>query len=422
MNRLWASLFLLASFAVGAETRSAAVPVFTMQDAVAVAVRDNPDLARLRAHWKAQQEQPVQARRLENPMFVYSAMDQASGGTWPDTEEKYYMLEQALPGFGKRGLRVGVARQEADLIRYELDEAIHDLVRRVQETYIERVAVHQVLALLQEEADLLRRIETVAETQYASGVRSQVDVLAAQTERTRLKQKQLDFEAQDSTLEAQLNLLLDRRVNAAWAVTAVTAQPDFGEEAGPLLEQAGANRPEVHRAQALIQRDELAHKLVKRESTPDYRVGVEYRDMGAGEDMAMVSFGIDLPIWRGTERAGIRAATKNLESARAALEHTEQQVAFDVQAAHIQWRMARRTLELIRTELVPQAEARFNASEAGYQTGQLDFSDLLDSERILLDAQIQAVLTEAAVGRQAARLEQAVGVQRVDGTTEEEEP
>jgi cobalt-zinc-cadmium efflux system outer membrane protein len=64
---------------------------------------------------------------------------------------------------------------------------------------------------------------------------------------------------------------------------------------------------------------------------------------------------------------------------------------------------------LYKTALVPQAEARFNASEAGYRTGKVDFLDLLESERFLLNARVMTVMAEGNVGMQLARLERAVG-------------
>lgn len=98
-----------------------------------------------------------------------------------------------------------------------------------------------------------------------------------------------------------------------------------------------------------------------------------------------------------------------IESGRATLEAARRQTSFDVQDAHYKLLTARRTLDLYRNELIPQAEARFVASEAGYRAGQADFMDLLESERFLLEARIMAAMAEGAVGMQAARLERAMG-------------
>jgi outer membrane protein TolC len=94
---------------------------------------------------------------------------------------------------------------------------------------------------------------------------------------------------------------------------------------------------------------------------------------------------------------------------QAAKEAAEQQTSFDVQDASFKLQTALRTLELYRTELIPQAEARFKASEASYRAGKTDFMELLESERFLLNARIMLAMTEGATGVQAAKLERAVG-------------
>jgi outer membrane protein TolC len=118
---------------------------------------------------------------------------------------------------------------------------------------------------------------------------------------------------------------------------------------------------------------------------------------------------VELPFWNAKNRAGVREAERMRASGLAAREDAERQNAFDVQDAAFQLQTARRSLALYRTELIPQAAARLSASEAGYRTGKVDFMDLLESERFLLDAKVMAVMTEGAAGMQAARLERATG-------------
>jgi outer membrane protein, heavy metal efflux system len=284
----------------------------------------------------------------------------------------------------------------------------------VKESYFDLVAVQQVMAILQEEEGVIRRIEKVAETQYATGERSQADVLTAQTELTMLKQKLLDYQAQQNTLRAKLNTFLNRRADSPLAVVAAPPPSEVGAKGDDLFALAATNSPEIRTAQAQIKRDEMEKKLMGKESVPDYKLGVEYRDIGVNEDMVMFTVSVDLPIWRSKVGAGIREADKMRESSLAARENAEQLSALDVQDASFKLQTAWRTLDLYRTELIPQAEARFNASEAGYLAGKIDFMDLLESERALLGAKMMTAMAEGAVGMQAARLERATGIGRKD--------
>jgi outer membrane protein TolC len=126
--------------------------------------------------------------------------------------------------------------------------------------------------------------------------------------------------------------------------------------------------------------------------------------------MVMFTIGIDLPIWQTKYRAGVREAEKMIESSQAGLEVVGKQISFDVQDAGFKLLTAQRTFDLYKLSLIPQAEARFSASEAGYRSGKTDFLDLLESERFLLNARVLAATAEGNVGMEAARLERAIGM------------
>jgi outer membrane protein TolC len=408
MRNPWvAGLLVCVSVTAAADQR--VVTNLTMDAAVALAVRDNAELKSLRAGWEAMRERPAQAGALPNPMFTYSGMDTAGGGAWPDTGEKRVMVQQEFPWAGKRGLREGMAAKEAEVARYELEAMTRDVVMRVKESYYDLYAVQRVIAITREEEEVVRRVEKIAGTLYATGERAQVDVIKARTEITLLKQKLWEAQTRESTLKAGLNLLLNRRADEPLGPAVTPPEAGFHGGLEALLALSATNRPEIQGARAQVERVELERKLMAKESVPDYKLGLEYRDVGAGDDMVMVTVGVDWPLWRTKNRAGVREAVKRRASSEAARDAAQRQAAFEVQEASFKLQTARRTLELYRAELIPQAEARFTASKAGYGTGKVDFMDLLESERFLLDARRMTVMAEGAVGMQAARLERAVG-------------
>ena len=382
---------------------------FTLDAAMDLAVRDNADLKSLRAKTEAMQERQAQAGALPNPMFTYSGMDPVDGGNWPNTGEKRFMVEQEFPWFGKRGLREGIAGKDAEVMQREQEALTREVVMMVKENYYDLYAVQRVIGITRGEEEVLGRMEKVAESMYATGERAQVDVIKAQTEITMLKQKLLELLAQETALKAKLNALLNRRADEPLGPAVTPPEIQFSENVEALFAVAATNRPEILAAQAQIERYDLERKLMAKESLPDYTLGMEYRDITASDDMLMFTVSVDLPVWRSKYRAGVREAEKMRASSQAAREAAERQSALDVQDAHFKLLTARRTLELDRAELIPQAEARFKASEAGYRAGKVDFMDLLESERFLLGARMMAAMTEGAVGMESARLERAIG-------------
>jgi len=154
----------------------------------------------------------------------------------------------------------------------------------------------------------------------------------------------------------------------------------------------------------------IEQKLMEKESMPDYQLGVEYRSLGMDEDMVMLTVGIDLPIRRDSIRAGIRESVLMRESSLAAAQAAARASELEIQNAAIALAAAQRTLRLVQSELIPQAQSRFKAVEAAYRNGKADFQELLESQRLLLAVRIDEAMTRGEVGKQAARLEQAAGI------------
>jgi outer membrane protein TolC len=292
----------------------------------------------------------------------------------------------------------------------ELESMTRDVVMTVKETYYNLYAVQRVISITRAEDAVVRSIETVAETLYATGANSQADVLKAQTETTMLKQKLLEAQALENTLKATLNKLIHRRADSPLGEVVLPPETEFPGNIEALFALAAANHPEIKAAQAQTERYELEKQLMAKESLPDYRIGLEYRDLGVNDDMLMFTLSVELPVWRSKLHAGVREAEKMRTASDAARQAAQSRVAFDLQEAYFKLQTATRSLALYRSKLIPQAEARFAAGEAGYRMGKVTFIDLLESERFLLGAKMMVAMAEGMVGMQAARLERAIGI------------
>jgi outer membrane protein TolC len=242
---------------------------------------------------EAMLERPAQAKALPNPMLSYGGMDMANGGDWPDTNEKRVMVQQEFPWFGKRALREGIAAKEAESMRRELEAMTRDVVMTVKESFYDLYAVQQVITVTHEEETVLGRMAKIAETRYASGNGSQADLIKAQTEITMLKQRLLELRAQENTVKAKLNTLLNRRANEPLGTLSRPPAVGAPGEAAALFAEAARNRPEVLAAETQIERYGLEKKLMEKEYLPDYKLGLEYRDIQSEDNMLMFTVSVE---------------------------------------------------------------------------------------------------------------------------------
>ena len=401
---------MIVAFAVEMPAADLApLPDLTLDQAVSESLASNPSLRSALLKADAAAERPVQASGLPNPMFQYGGMDAANGGHFPDTPEKRFMIEQSFPAPGKRRLGGDVARQETAVAQREAESTALDTVMQVKETYFGLYGTQQSLAIVREEQAILTTMEKIAGAKYAVGEGAQEDVLKARSELALLRQKLAEMEAGEAVLKSRLNTLMSRNpeLPLGRAVTPPASATPGSLDA--LLALADKTRPEIKVAEAQVARDEAEQRLKSRDYLPDYRFGIEYRDFSREDDMLMVTVGLELPLWRTRYRAAVSEAAAVKASSEAALESARRQAANEVVEARLKLSAARRILDSCRTALIPQAEARCKAGEAAYRAGKAGLADVLESQRILLEARLTAAGAEADGGVQAARLERAVG-------------
>jgi outer membrane protein TolC len=65
---------------------------------------------------------------------------------------------------------------------------------------------------------------------------------------------------------------------------------------------------------------------------------------------------------------------------------------------------------MYETSFIPQAEQALNASGSGYESGQIDFLNLLDSQRMLLEIKLDYNAAAVQLEGAKADLEKAVGL------------
>ena len=125
----------------------------------------------------------------------------------------------------------------------------------------------------------------------------------------------------------------------------------------------------------------------------------------------MVTFQVNLPIWRARVKAGVREAEFKQKSAEYAmqqkrlwLERHAQQTLYDLDDA-------RRRRDLYADSLLPKAEQAYQSVQSSYAGGgdQVDLLDLLDSVRVLLDFQLERIRARRDIRLARAELEYLLG-------------
>jgi outer membrane protein TolC len=153
---------------------------------------------------------------------------------------------------------------------------------------------------------------------------------------------------------------------------------------------------------------------------PDFTLGINVNlsrmafDRMYGQEPVMPAIGVMLPLWRGGIRARIqeselRATQRELETADARV-----QLEAEFRDALAQLSRVRSRIAVYEGTLRPQVRQTLDASLAGYRAGTTRFLELLDTQRMALEVELDLIMAHVRAAGLAARLDAALG--RVSGT------
>jgi outer membrane protein, heavy metal efflux system len=396
-------------------------PPVSLQSLLEQALDKNPDLAALREQIAVVRQRPNQERGLNPPMA------EATIWQWPintlnpaNTNMYMFMLDQDVPGRGKRGLRAAVAEKEIALAQTDVTIRARQIVDEITQAYAALFIARKAIDVHLSSVELLREIADVAQAKYTTGRISQQDVLKPVVELSKLHNDIITFDEQASLATARLNVLLNRSPETPIGPLVEPAEQMLLPATADLQRMAVDRQPELQRVRVEIERADAELAVAKRDDKPDFNVQGGYMLMPNQTDGILARVGITWPNapWsRGKIDAHIAERTAAVEETKARERAMENRVRLAVQEAYVRAKSAQDRAALLRTTILPQSRQTLEVSRVAYQTDRVDFQSVLDNERMFLDAQLDYFRALSDFTQALGDLERAVGTDLPAGTT-----
>lgn len=384
-----AALLLAAASARGDAPATPPAPALPADGVLAALIEQSlaarPELRQAEASARAERERIPQAGALPDPVLSLGIENEGFDGiTVGEMEASFYqvMVSQGLPWPGKRGLRTDVARLGARQADTSVARARLTTEADVRRSYVD-------LLLARDRLELLRRLETiwqrsagVARARYEAGEGAQSDVLRAQLEMNRLRQRRWAIEAQERTSVQALNRLRGQPLDTPIATSSTVR--DLGvpalPEADAGFEDAARRSPELAQARLGVERAGLQSALARRERFPDLSVDVGIMPRGGFEPMWQAGISVGLPVWsyRKQNRAVAESAAR-AEADTRATESIEQVLRLRVAERRAALGSLVDTIRLFREGLLVQSQATADSTLAQYRVGRVTFASVLEA-------------------------------------------
>lgn len=376
------------------------------------AIQHNPEIAATQEQVHVLKERIPQARSLEDPEVKVQLWNTPESLNVTKTATTIYGLAQRFPVPGLLTQKEEVAVRETDQAEYRLAAKIQEITSSVTTAYYELFYAHSALDIHHEQVNLLRQFFDIANAKFKVGKGTQVNVLRAQVELSKLFQHLPILEQRRETARAHLNILLNRDPLDPLGIPRTPPPHSMPYSLETLLDKALRVRPELQEADMAVAQFQSATKLAKLRYFPQLRVELQrWQNYNANDGFGgNVTVNIPFSFWtKGKYDAGVREAAAQVAVAQARKRTLENLTRFQVKDLVAQIQATQQVVTLYTTTVLPQAKQTLKAAHAGYRTDRIDFLDLIDAERALISYQLDYVRALVDREHQIAQLQRTVG-------------
>lgn len=356
-----------------------------------------------------------QASSLEDPQFEYkydkinASMDAVmEGKTAP---MRTFGVSQEMPFPTKLILRSQIAVKESQMAYEEYKEKENEIISQAKSLYAQLAFIYKSIDTTKENKAFLEQLAKTATNQYSAGRAKEEDALKAQLEIAKMESELIMLEQRRQVSQAKINVLLNQEPSIELGEPELIEAKDYKFNLEDLNKSARDNRPELKAFKFALERARKTYSLAKQGYLPDFMVKYErierYNELKEWAGMV----GVSLPIWFWQKQNfNVKEMRKELKAMEAEFKDKENMTLLEVKEAFSELEALKKLAILYRTTYVPQAEQLLKSSSAGYEASQVDFLNLLDSERMVLEFKLDYFKTIIDLEISVSELERTVGV------------
>ncbi len=358
---------------------------YSLADLEQLAFQNNPTLATAAARIEVARGRRVQAGLFPNPVAGYHATEIGNLGT---SGQQGGFISQRFITAGKLRLDGVIAGREVDEARFQFRAQELRVLSDVRVRFYDALVAQRRIDLTGDLANIGDRFVTATQTLLNGRLATENDLLQAE-----IKAEEalvLLDNARNQHIESW------RRLAAVIGVATLPIAPLSANLESDLSQHnwedcfarvLGGN-PELHAAQARVQRANLLVRRANREPIPNVDVSVSVRHHNVtSDDVANVQLGIPLPIFN-RNQGNIRAARAEWMAASSDFRRIELSLQDRLAIAFRRYVNARQQADRYRQRILPRAQLSLELVTKGYDKGQVRYLTLLTAQQTYLQVNL----------------------------------
>ena len=366
-----------------------------LQSYIQEAESNNPEIQAFELRYNIAEEKVNEANWLPNTE-VSAGYFVSEPETRVGAQRARIGVKQMLPWFGTITARENYATAMADVEYVDITIAKRKLALSVTQSYYSLYSIHAKQAVLDENIQLLQTYERLALTSVEVGKASAVDVLRLQIRQNELQQQKEVLEEEFTAEQTAFNNLLNRE---SMMTVDVVPEMEIPQEDPFYDNEALALNPELLKYDKLYESVAQSELLNQRESLPMIGFGVDYLPVTErsdvnfsdnGKDILMPMVSVSIPIFNNR----YKSISKQNELRQQEIETQREQRLNVLESAFAKAQSQRNQARIaynIQDRNLKQAQDAEEILVKNYETGTIDFNDVLDIQELQLKFQMNQI-------------------------------
>jgi len=389
--------------------------VLTLDSLIDEAKRNNPDILAAQKRWEASQVRIPQAKSPGDPTIGITFENIPKGTikldrTMPD--DRMLSISQMLPFIGKLPLKGKIALIESQMYAAEYKDKELEIINAVESAYLNLFLNFKKTRLSHESLVIIQELSKMAEARYATKQIAPEEVLKINIEIAKISNDIQNLKQERLALEAQINSLINQSPENPLGIPVLDEKAVFTKEAENLYALMLDNQPELSVFSYAIERNKASKDLASRSIFPDIMTEVALRGITSGRigpwDL-MLSFTVPFWFWS-KQRYEIKEAIANVEEATAVYESMKNKALSGVKELTTKIQIAKNKIDLNLNNLIPLLESSLSTSSAAYRSGGGNIMEILDTQRMLIEAKMEYYTALIAFNIGISDLKRMIGI------------
>ena len=384
------TVFVLCALCLGLSAQSQ-----ELETLIDVALNNNTKIQKFEFKYKRASEKVNEVNTIPNTEFGVGYF-MSEPETRTGAQRFKVSAKQMIPWFGTITSRESYVSALADAKYEDIVIAKRKLMAAVSQSYYNLYANKAKQKVLLQNIELLETYETLALTSVEVGKASAVDVLRLQMRQNEMQQLKDVLSQQFLAEQTNLNTLLNRENEVVVTVIDSLMMPSEDFE---INSERLALHPELLKYDKLYQSIEQSELLNQKESSPMIGFGLDYISVSErpdmnfsdnGKDIVMPMVSLSIPIFN--KRHKSQTQQNEFEQQELTVEKQERWNALEnLLSKAITERVSARISYATQTKNLKQAKDAEEILIKSYETGTINFSDVLDIQELQLKFQLNLV-------------------------------